>query len=48
MLEELSKAISALGGLCVILQNNQGGARSLIAIAAIAAITYVLYWASPQ
>lgn len=47
MLDELSKAIPVLGDRCVILHNNQGGARSLIAIAAIAAITYVLYRASP-
>jgi hypothetical protein len=36
MLEEITKAISALGALCVILQNNPEGARVLLALVIVA------------
>jgi hypothetical protein len=46
MLKEFTKAVSAIGALCVTMQRNQDGARYVLALAVIA--TYVVYWASPH
>jgi hypothetical protein len=45
MLKELIDALPTIGGFCATLQRNPDGARHLLALAAIAAVVCVAYWA---
>lgn len=45
MIKQITETIQALNTLCVTLHQCEIGGRYLLALAAIGAIIYVLYWA---
>jgi hypothetical protein len=47
MLKELAKAASEICAMSETFQRNPEGAREVVALVAIFAILYVLYWLRP-